>query len=864
MRVTITQVAQAAAGHVDEIAVTRLSSRIITAVRTGSGLKVIVWDVGADGALTRRGDAPAGGVTLVAITDWPQGPGVVTAVRTSSGDLKVIAWKVGADGSVQRAGDDTAGPVGEVAISSPAGFAGVVTPVRTASGELKVIAWKVSAAGAVTRAGDASGGACSAISVTALSSADGVARVATALRNQSGNLEVITFAVAGAGTVTRLHEGVAGPISDVAITYRATANADLVTVTRGPSGDLTVIGWAVKDDGSLQRLASAQGGDVARLAVVTWKPDVHSYVVASLRTGDSGKLKLVVWRNGADLKRHGELTDVAVQDVALTTWSNGVVTAARNAAGSLHLTSWSLKPAGIRLLHRESPAPAASAQAAPSQTKLAVEPQVPMRAPQAGARYGERPIVVTPQPSGDGDPEGSDTLSPPWQKRFFPGVSGVDPMLAVGHEYVVVTQDHRIAFLDREGAPLASKAGEATNLSATKFFEGFIAATNPDGTPNPDNINLYSPQQISEFYDTRVAYDAATKRFAILSAARKPGTTDTRFFAFAVSKTEDPRDGFHQYMTTESNYRDFPRLTVHGNRLLVAHNAAGQAAEGETPVVYAFDYPSLRQGVLEPPNWQYYPSDLDGAARVFLVSHQGDSGGLTLLVDIRKDDAKLRIPVFPVAGQPWLAPTPLFTAATLSSQAPWPGPFVVYREKSLYLAGNVQITDRVPNVAPPRYSIRTIRLPFSTINTGQITVNAAAIVDRVFGLNAPTDAPGDKVTYDFPGVAVNKHGDAIYVYGRTGVETEAPLFPEARYTLWLHGEPKQRRSSLLQVGSYQPMWTYDSETVPTSVTHINQLDYATAVVDPIDDETFWLIHEYADDATKSWKTVVGVVSPSTN
>src|SRR5262245_48594544 len=287
-RVTITQVDQAAAGKVHEIAVTRLSSRVIAAVRTDSNeLKVIVWDVGADGALTRRGDAVAGGVTRVAITDWPEGPGVVTAVRMTSGDLKVIAWKVATDGSVQRADDGTAGPVSEVAISSPPGFAGVVTPVRTASGDLKVIAWKVSAAGAITRAGDTSAGASSAISVTALSSAGGAARVAVALRNGSGNLQIITWAVTATGIVARLHEGVAGPISDVAITYRATANADLITVTRGPNGDMTVIGWAVKDDGSLERLATAQGGEVAALAVATWKPDVHSYVVAALRTGGS-------------------------------------------------------------------------------------------------------------------------------------------------------------------------------------------------------------------------------------------------------------------------------------------------------------------------------------------------------------------------------------------------------------------------------------------------------------------------------------------------------------------------------------------------------------------------------------------------
>src|SRR5262249_746758 len=271
-------------------------------------------------------------------------------------------------------------------------------------------------------------------------------------------------------------------------------------------------------------------------------------------------------------------------------------------------------------------------------------------------------------------PDGPSGNSAQWQHRYFPTVSGVDPMLAVGHKFVIVTQDHQIAFLGRDGVALPSKAGEATNLSATSFFNAFLPEKNPDGPPTPENLSAISPEQINEFYDTRVCYDSPSKRFAILSAARKGGTTDTRYYAVAVSKTEDPRDGFEQYMTTESNYRDFPRLTMHGNRLLVAHNAAVGGGEGEKPVLSAFALPSLRQGVLDPPNWQYFPNDVNGAPRVFLVSHNGDTGGMSFLFDIRSGDNVLHISAFPTAGSPGLAPEPVFVGATLSNPAPWPGP----------------------------------------------------------------------------------------------------------------------------------------------------------------------------------------------
>jgi hypothetical protein len=110
----------------------------------------------------------------------------------------------------------------------------------------------------------------------------------------------------------------------------------------------------------------------------------------------------------------------------------------------------------------------------------------------------------------------------------------------------------------------------------------------------------------------------------------------------------------------------------------------------------------------------------------------------------------------------------------------------------------------------------------------------------------------------------------IYSYGRTGVTTKNPLFPEVRYSVWLHGDSAQKGSTLLQAGGFQPTWLYDAsasdstpaETVATSVTHAYKLDYSTAVVDPVDDHTFWFIHEYADGTTKSWKTVIGVVDPT--
>ena len=88
-------------------------------------------------------------------------------------------------------------------------------------------------------------------------------------------------------------------------------------------------------------------------------------------------------------------------------------------------------------------------------------------------------------------------------------------------------------------------------------------------------------------------------------------------------------------------------------------------------------------------------------------------------------------------------------------------------------------------------------IPFTAVSPTTITINHGAVNDHIFGKNAPTDAPGDLVTCEVSGTAVNKHGDAIYVYGRTGIVTAQPLFPEVRYSVLAHGESKQAAEILL-------------------------------------------------------------------
>jgi hypothetical protein len=67
-------------------------------------------------------------------------------------------------------------------------------------------------------------------------------------------------------------------------------------------------------------------------------------------------------------------------------------------------------------------------------------------------------------------------------------------------------------------------------------------------------------------------------------------------------------------------------------------------------------------------------------------------------------------------------------------------------------------------------------------------------------------------------------------------------------------------------GDYTPTYVHENETKATTTHNSTRatlvaVDYATAVVDPLDDMTVWMVHEFASKARGGYKTVGGVDSP---
>ena len=212
---------------------------------------------------------------------------------------------------------------------------------------------------------------------------------------------------------------------------------------------------------------------------------------------------------------------------------------------------------------------------------------------------------------------------------------GNDPQIAVSQKFIVATETSHIVFYDRHGHQLERKpdffgGSLPTRMEMKELFapvlEPFLRG--PDGKPdltqpNPNDINRHlGPQKgyswmictpdhpvqigcISVAYDTRVTYDRDRNRFWIISALRDPvwganyskcdkdvcapldSKIPRRFVAVAVSRSEDPRDGFHEFVLVDE-YADWPHLAVHGPFLIITHNTNTK--------VHLFDAQKLADG----------------------------------------------------------------------------------------------------------------------------------------------------------------------------------------------------------------------------------------------------------------------------
>jgi hypothetical protein len=533
--------------------------------------------------------------------------------------------------------------------------------------------------------------------------------------------------------------------------------------------------------------------------------------------------------------------------------------------------------------------------------------------------------VFLPAPSvGDGTLPGSRVFDPLTTDMTL----GNDPQLAVGDHYMIGIDSTNLTFYDkRTGVRLPEKrdaAGNAldTRMNMSDFFAVFMSPTTADGKPNPQDINLGLPNAsdrsilgcipdhpevlggcVSVAYDARVLFDHERHQFWLEAALRNriwtgdcnpkknlcaPQGSDLvhRFVAVAVSRTEDPRDGFFQYVLEEL-YADWPRMGVHGPYLVVGHNA--------NPVVVLFDADKLAKGNFN-----------NGAVVLGIYRKEdfGDPEHVSPVVQHDKRDesdpaAKPFIPTMPQPGGSDDVPT--FLVATNGTKLSiyaverfvfdQPGHAVIHPPISHV---SVDLDEDVPTVrSNPVYRDGKIYLVGDECASGSGSAcvrRVRVIVVPVFRATAPLTTEGYKImaskdpgmgfedftlgggaaaggSYEIPAVEVTKDDDFVVVYGRATANgtpgLPLPFEPGAYYSVF-HREERSRRDGVLQGAVCTPGPLSCALASPVAA----HIDVAGIAIDPSDDATVWMSHAFADgrlqpDAKSvgKYRMVIGTVIP---
>ena len=462
---------------------------------------------------------------------------------------------------------------------------------------------------------------------------------------------------------------------------------------------------------------------------------------------------------------------------------------------------------------------------------------------------------------------------------------GHDPGVAVGDRYLMVYTAHAYQLLDKEtGRPLPAEGDDEVPVASdfNTLFSPLWAPRDKRGEPNADSVNHRlrmapgdplpcdpadplgpgSPACIREFYDSRAVWDPVRRRFWIESAARNhlwfctPSPTEPctdrkwsktqprRFLAVAVSRTEDPRKGWHRYVLVDE-YADWPKMAVSDRYLVLGHMTS--------PHVYVFDADRLAAG-----NPDRGPvrlaklgaSSFPGARFIDPVNHHGPTGDVTFLVGTDGTDRLTLFGLVPVEGRPAVIAAPRLAVGhpldTFLNNA-------VYRDGRMYLTRD----ECAPGEGCPR-RIRVLRVPVQLDKGGMAlrasTDPALGYLDAVIGGREPDDPPDTVADYVKPVLDVAAGGDAVVAFARRGFRTRSPLPFELRYSVLYHGEAAPRPSVLVRRGTWAEAPDIDDNGKAG-------IDLAGAAIDPADDRTVWFSHAVADRSLRWFRQVTAAARP---
>jgi len=429
-----------------------------------------------------------------------------------------------------------------------------------------------------------------------------------------------------------------------------------------------------------------------------------------------------------------------------------------------------------------------------------------------------------------------------------------DAQIAVSSSHVIVTNRQRIRYYDKNGNALGG------DISSAGFFMAGLSLKDAAGNA------------IDRYNDLRVIFDSYRKRFWMTAyayysgAANVPAAKRRTFIPMAVSKTQNPQDGWYFYWwdgaAQEGNASssiwkpgdapDYPIVGIDKLAITITHSvnnagfrywrvtltpadplASGQAQggwqfwdlknpDGGTPWVIT---PAVQHGTAKGGRAYWLGRQGSDAIVVWAITHPFDSAR-------KVEHVAVKVPTTwsdPVNGQQkgstkQIKFTNLGTAVMKAA----------FRNEFLHMVTNDAhdwgATGKV------RTSIRYVRLPVSAWPSVASPPNGNG-VSRVFGGGNPSEEIQGLKHYGWAAVEANKNGDAIIGYARTGEQ----VYPEVRASAYMANESDIRPSRQVKAGDKAA----DNPNYPNANDVLPWGDTSGASVDPSDDTGIWIAQEYA-------------------
>ena len=407
----------------------------------------------------------------------------------------------------------------------------------------------------------------------------------------------------------------------------------------------------------------------------------------------------------------------------------------------------------------------------------------------------------------------------------FPGITQTpwrppDPSIAVGPDHVVETVNMKIAWFDKNGTPL---------------FEQFL-----DDTGDPGFFEEVGAGGFT--FDPKCFYDPHANRYVVLALEYYGGAGEA-WITFAVSDDDDPEGTWFKYRTwaliesQDSNYWvDYPGFGYDEDAWYVTGNLF-RLGDGPGPgflggLLRVIDKSGPLSG--EAVEW----SDVLAGGASWQVAQAPDPGQATRIMRQAAGDLIEVGLVEDPLGSPTIS-TDLVAVPTINGDGSAPTP----------TGGGLWIVD-------PRIMNATIRDDVLWLgNHGRRPGDDAASAawyaidcsgpSPVFEQGGTMSFGGDEHAF-FPALAVNGAGETVLVYGRSS--------PSLHPVLEVTGRVPSDPPGTMGV----PTRLVGGETSPSGGGGPDGLnrwgDYFDATVDPTDDETFWIVGMYEDEA--GWVTEI--------